>query len=220
MHQYPIKTAAQLAEASYSATQHPSVAPRVLRSLDDNDVQAHFLDNGILLIPGSNSVWDYLKFNLRVLNIGGKQYRVSDGTSQNGASGTLWHQGFLAHAKAIWDWMQAHDQKPVFVIGHSLGAAATQILTKSFAVPGIGFAAPRPRKHRGAVARGDLCLCVNRDDDLVCTLPGRFNHLGRVHRCRAAQSSFGPDHSMKHYRKVIDEQRQAGLLPDLWPPQG
>ena len=71
MHRYPIKTAAQLAEASYSATTHPSVAPRIKRSLNEDDVEAHFLDNGILLIPGSNSVIDYLKFNLRILNIGG-----------------------------------------------------------------------------------------------------------------------------------------------------
>ena len=218
MHQYPIKTAGQLAEASYSAATHPSVAPRILRSLGHNDVQAHFLDNKVLLIPGSNSVWDYLKFNLRVLNIGGKRYRVSDDTTEKGASGTLWHQGFLAHAKVIWDWMQHHDQRPVFIIGHSLGAAATQVLSKSFAVPGICFAAPRPRKHRGRVAHDELCLCINRDDDTVCALPGSFSHLGRVHRCRASQSRLGPDHNMKHYRSVVAEQQQAGKLPQNWPP--
>ena len=40
MHRYPIKTAAQLAQASYSATSHPSVAPEILRSLNKGDVEA------------------------------------------------------------------------------------------------------------------------------------------------------------------------------------
>jgi hypothetical protein len=69
----------------------------------EDDVEAHFLKNGILLIPGSNSLMDYLKFNLRTLNLGGKQYRMSDATTKKGASGTTWHQGFLAHAKIIFD---------------------------------------------------------------------------------------------------------------------
>lgn len=217
MHKYPIKTAAQLARASYTATTHPSVRGEILRSLNEGDVEAHFLKNGILLIPGSNSVMDYLKFNLRVLNIGGKRYRIDDPTAEKGASGTLWHQGFLRHAKVIFDWMQANNQRPKYIIGHSLGAAATQILSKSYACAGIGFAAPRPRRARGAVKHDEHCLCINRDDDIVCTLPGHFFHMGKVMTCRANRSIFGPDHSMVHYNKVVDEAQAAGLLPETWP---
>lgn len=220
MHRYPIKTAAHLAKASYKAETHPSVAPHLANTFrQGNDLQAHFLSNGVLLIPGTNSVRDWISVNLRIFNIGNTQYRLNDTTTAKGASGTLWHQGFLAHARAIWDWMQAHDQKPKYIIGHSLGAAAAQILTKSYGVYGIGFAAPRPRKHRGAIVNGDRCLCINRDDDTVCALPTSFHHLGKVHRCKAKGSNFGPDHHMKHYRKVVDEQIAAGLLPEKWPAQ-
>lgn len=217
MHRYPIKTAAQLAQASYTATTHPSVKDKIARSLDKNDVQAHLLDNGVLLIPGSNSFMDYLRFNLRPLRIGGKRFRMSDESTERGASGTIWHQGFLAHAKEIFDWVEAGPEKPIYVIGHSLGAAAVQILTKSWNIPGIGFAAPRPRKHKGALAKTKHCLCINRHDDTVCTLPSAFNHVGKVETCRASTSVFGPDHAMRHYKKAVDEAQAAGKLPEKWP---
>ncbi len=214
---YPLKTAAKLAEASYSATTHRSVRPHLARSLDHGDVQAHLLGNGVLLIPGSNSLLDYLKFNLRVLNIGGKRYAIKSSATEKGASGTIWHQGFLRHAKVIFDWVEAGGTRPTYIIGHSLGAAAAQILSKSWKVSAVGFAAPRPRFARGRVAHDDHCLCINRDDDLVTGLPSRFHHMGRVHRARASRSAFGPDHSMKHYRAVVDEDQRAGRLGANWP---
>jgi len=217
MHRYPIKTAALLAKASYTALTHASVAPLIVNSLDDNDVQAHFLNNGILLIPGSNSLADYLKFNLRVMQFGTKRYRMSDDTTDQGASGTMWHQGFLAHAVEIWDWMVENNQRPTYIIGHSLGAAAAQVLTKSWGVPGIGFAAPRPRKHDGPLVNGKLCLCITRDTDIVCKLPGSFHHVGQVHKCRARDSKHRAGHKMKHYSKVITEQQKSGLLRKKWP---
>lgn len=217
MHRYPIKTAAQLAEASYAARRHPTVGPRIVSSLDRNDVQAHFLDNRILLIPGSNSVLDYIKFNLRVLRIGRKRYSLSDDASARGSSGTIWHQGFLAHAKEITDWLAEENRTPIYIIGHSLGAAAAQILTKTYGVPGIAFAAPRPRKARGPLVNGKLCLCINRDDDFVCGLPGRFRHIGTVHDCAAEGSAYGAGHKMAHYRNVVAEQQAAGKLRRTWP---
>ena len=107
--------------------------------------------------------------------------------------------------------------RPKYIIGHSLGPAATQILVCTYGAPGIGFAAPRPRRSRGAIKNSDLCLCVNRDDDAVCDLPVSFHHMGHVHKARAKRSVFGPDHSMRHYRRVIDEQQVAGLLRKHWP---
>lgn len=216
-HRYEIKLAAQMAEASYKGRSNASLANAWRDGLDENDVQALFLKGDILLIPGSNSVMDYLKYNLRVLNIGGKRYRLADDDTEKGASGTVWHQGFLAHAKVIFDWLERKNHRPKYVIGHSLGAAATQILVRTYGVPGIAFAAPRPRRNRGAIKHSNLCLCINRDDDSVCDLPGSFHHMGRVHQARARRSVFGPDHSMKHYRKVIDEQQTAGRLGTHWP---
>lgn len=217
MHSYKIADAVNLAEASYKGKKHPSLTTKIKRSLDENDVQAHLLTNGILLIPGSNSLMDYLRFNLRIMNIGGKQYRMSNESTEKGASGTVWHQGFLAHAKVIYDWIERHDEKPIYVIGHSLGAAATQILSKSWAIPGIGFAAPRTRRSRGRIKDDNYSLCINRNDDKVCNLPTSFNHMGKVHRCAPKSSVFGPDHAMKHYRSAVQDQQAGGGLPVKWP---
>ena len=216
---YDIKLAAKMAEASYQGRTLPSLAAALHKELDEDDVEALFLNGDILLIPGSNSLADYLKFNLRVLNIGGKRFRLKDDDTQAGASGTIWHQGFLRHAQKIYAWLEQERLRPKYIIGHSLGAAATQILVRTYGVPGIGFAAPRPRRSKGAIKFSNLCLCINRDDDAVCDLPGSFHHMGRVHRARAKRSVFGPDHSMKHYRRVIDEQQVAGLLGTRWPAE-
>lgn len=217
MHRYPVTTAAQLAEASYSADTHPSVAPRIARSLNDGDVEAHMLDNGVLLIPGSNSVMDYLRFNLRVLNIGGRRFGIGSDATERGASGTIWHQGFLKHAHAIFEWVEAGQRRPIYIIGHSLGASAAQILSKSWKVPAIGFAAPRPRKARGPIVNDELSLCILRDDDPVCGLPGGFHHMGHTHLCRASRSAFGMNHTMAHYRAVVAEEQAAGRLGANWP---
>ena len=91
-HSYDIKLAAQMAEASYAGRANPSLATALRKELDEDDVQALFLKGDILLIPGSNSVADYLKFNLRILNIGGKRFRLNDDDTEAGASGTIWHQ--------------------------------------------------------------------------------------------------------------------------------
>lgn len=214
---YPLETAAQLAEASYRADSHPSVKDKIARSLDQDDVQAHMLDNGVLLIPGSNSLMDYLRFNLRPLKIAGKKFIMTSSKAEAGASGTFWHQGFLQHAKVIYDWVEAGGAKPKYIIGHSLGAAATQILTKSWRVAGVGFAAPRPRKNRGNMAHGKLCLCLNRSDDLVAALPGSFHHIGKVEKIVARSTVFGPDHAMRHYRKAVEEGQGSGQLPRNWP---
>ncbi|MEO0378874.1 MAG: hypothetical protein AAF252_01300 [Pseudomonadota bacterium] len=216
-HSYDIKLAAQMAEASYQGRRNASLATALRHELDEDDVQALFLKGDILLIPGSNSVADYLKFNLRILNIGGKKFRLNDNFTESGASGTIWHQGFLRHAQVIFAWLERERLRPKYIIGHSLGAAATQILVRTYGVPGIGFAAPRPRRSRGAIKHSNLCLCVNRDDDAVCELPTTFHHMGHVHHARAKRSVFGPDHSMKHYRKVIEEQQTAGKLGARWP---
>ncbi|MEM8579109.1 MAG: hypothetical protein AAGF60_14770 [Pseudomonadota bacterium] len=217
MVRYPIANAAQLAQAAYSGPSHRSLARHMRASLDAHDVQALFLDSGLLLIPGSNSVADYLKYNLRVLNIGGKRYRLNDTDTEQGASGTTWHQGFLRFSKVIYDWLERERLRPAFIIGHSLGAAATQVLVRTYGVPGIAFAAPRPRKSRGRIKHSDLCLCLNRDDDLVCALPRRFHHMGQVHRALAAQSSLRAGHNMRHYRRVVDELQSAGRLGTHWP---
>jgi len=137
-----IEDAAALADASYAI--HTLHAPRVDLSCPHEDVQAFVLSTGVLLLPGSNSLRDYLRYNLRPLRLGTRRLKMADGATEQGASGTFWHQGFLGYAKVVYDWLAGENIRPGAIIGHSLGAAAAQILGKTYAVPTIGFAAPRP----------------------------------------------------------------------------
>lgn len=211
-----IEDAAALADASYDVSRLTS--PRIDLSCPHPDVQAYVLSTGVLLLPGSNSLRDYLRYNLRLLNLGSKRLKLVDTSHDKGASGTLWHQGFLAYSKVIYDWLGANNVAPEAIIGHSLGAAATQILSKSYAVTGIGFAAPRPKYARGNVQNAKHCLIANRSDDRVPSLPPRFHHMSapRVLEPKQAQTLF-ISHKMSSYRDEIGRAQDKGVLPVSWP---
>lgn len=211
---YRLKDAATLAEASYAAGR--ILKPKVLKSFDHDDVQAHLLEGNILLLPGSNSVRDYLKFNLRPLRLGNQRLIMSSDATERGASGTIWHQGFLHYSRLIFDWLKKEGLQPNFIIGHSLGAAATQILSKSYNAPAIGFAAPRPKKTSNRVVQDERCLLINRSDDIVPKLPGDFNHMGKATLITSETDKRFIAHSMKRYVAILDEAVQAQKLPDKW----
>ncbi len=212
--QFSIEAAAKLAEASYETGRITS--PAVTHSCPDRDVQAHMLEGGILLLPGSNSFNDYLKFNLRPLRLGRRKLIMDADKAETGASGTVWHQGFLAYSSVIFHWLLINNLNPNFIIGHSLGAAAAQILSKSYKVPAIGFAGPRPKFSRNRVKHDRKCLLINRGDDPVPKLPSRFFHLATVKRITPAQNERGLRHSMRHYRAIIDKGLEQNLLPSHW----
>ena len=214
MTKYRIKDAATLAEASYKAGR--IVSPKIRVSLNHDDVQAHLLEGNILLLPGSNSVRDYLKFNLRPLRLGGKQIRLRDGDTEKGASGTRWHQGFLRYSKVIYDWLETENIRPNFIIGHSLGAAAAQILSKSYDTPAIGFAAPRPKRTRNRVVKDGRCLLLNRSDDIVPKVPSEFSHMGRATLFKTKVDKRFMAHAMPRYVAIVDEAVQAQKIPEIW----
>lgn len=207
--------AAQLAEVSYQAATNASIKPHLDRSIDDKDVQAHLLKNRILLIPGSNSAMDYLRFNVRLLNIGGKRYSVKNGATGT-AIGRVWHQGFLAHAMHVYGAFK--DTPPKLIIGHSLGAASAQILSLLWDVPAIGFATPRLYAGGTPVRNDRKCLCLWRGDDPVGTLPGhKFRHAGKSVRLGRSLSMGVLNHSMKHYRAAISDPNHKSVVPSVWP---
>ena len=210
---YRLTRAAELAEAAYTGKLHPVIAPQWKASLSLGDVEAHLLTDNTILIPGSNSVMDYIRFNLRIQRLGKRPLRMaaSAGTSIS------WHQGFLAHAKVVQDWLMDNRFAPSFIIGHSLGAASAQILSAGWNVPAVVFAAPRPCRTASALTAAKRCLCINRTDDRVCNLPGGFHHLGLVRICRPHGPSPGMDHSMTHYRQIVAEGLAARTLPEIWP---
>lgn len=207
--------AADLAQISYDGTRHSHIRSHISRVIDENDVQAYLLKNGLLLIPGSNSALDYLRFNFRLLNIGGKRFKVRNGKTGE-ALGAVWHQGFLAHAMLIHE--KIKDTPPKFIIGHSLGAAAAQILSLLWQVPAIGFAAPRIYAGGSSILNNKKCLCLWRADDPVGNLPStRFRHAGKSLRLSAARSNNLLNHHMRHYRAALSDPNQKGILPAIWP---
>lgn len=207
--------AASLAEASYDIDRIKS--PKRILSCPHPDVQAYVMEGNILLLPGSNSVRDYLRYNLRPLRLGHKRLRLQDGGTDKGASGTTWHQGFLAYSKVIYDWLDDNNIKPQTIIGHSLGAAAAQILSKSYAAPAIGFAAPRPKFVKGPVKYDKLCLLINRFDDLVPKLPSGFHHMGTAKLLAPPAKHWFASHKMASYIETTAAGQKAGVLPTSWP---
>ncbi len=208
-----LSDAADLVEASYAPQRISS--PKIVHSFDKDDVQAHLTEDGILLLPGSNSVADYARYNLRLFRVGEQRYRMDETATAPGASQTIWHQGFLAYAKAIYDWMEGKP-RPKVIMGHSLGAAAAQILSMSWSVPAIGFAAPRPRRGMGTAAHNPRCLLICREDDTVCTLAPGFHHMGDVRSLRPIGLSLGIDHSMKQYIRLMKAGTGPDLIPRMW----
>ncbi|MEP1352590.1 MAG: peptidoglycan-binding protein [Tateyamaria sp.] len=190
-------------------------------------VEAYMLSNNCLLIPGSNGLNDYLRFNLRLWGVGrrrlsfreeAKKQDVETGT-RLGFSRTFWHQGFLSHAKKIHEWVgpDANDW-PEMIIGHSLGAAAAQILSKTWAAPAIGFAAPRPRKSQGAVELSNLSLSICRKDDIVCYLPNAFHRVGQTRILRHKRPKAGLNHDMEAYIDALKNRKLFSGIPTTWNP--
>lgn len=212
MSKISLADAALLAQAAYKPASIKS--PGIADSLDEKHVQAHLTTNGILLLPGSNSLLDYAHYNLRVFNVGGSKFRLASKTTERGASGTQWHQGFLKYSRVVYDWVG--HRKPKLIIGHSLGAAAAQILSKSWNRHAIGFAAPRPKKGGGSVAHDDKCLLVCRLDDVVCSLAPDFHHLGDARFLEPPAINWGGDHSMKNYIRILAKNKGPDSVPSNW----
>jgi len=91
-----------------------------------------------------------------------------------------------------------------------------QILSKSWNVAGIGFAAPRPKKGGGRVQHDGKCLSICRVDDTVCFLPPKFHHMGDTRYLEPPQANWGMDHSMKNYRAILENNKGPDRLPETW----
>lgn len=235
---HSVMTCARLAEIAYTLRPRQTTPGdwklekehklTVVKSCPHANVEAYMLSNGCLLIPGSNSFADYVWFNLRVKNAGSKKLSLSymhakndvfSAGSKQGASRTFWHQGFLAHANIIYKWIGNDPANwPRLIIGHSLGAASAQILSKTFVTPAIGFAAPRLRKTAGAVKHDNLSLSICRDDDIVCSLPTGFHHTGQTKVLYHKNRKSGLNHKMECYIDALENQKSGLSVPSVWNP--
>lgn len=119
----------------------------------------------------------------------------------------FWHRGFLTHARIAYGF--AKEKGVGTVIGHSLGAACTQIVAPSLGVPGIALASPRPLYAPDELmprpANEALVQNWCRTDDAVCRVPpDGFCHVGTVHWLTPARRSLGFDHSARlHYLPLL-----------------
>ncbi|MEM8978782.1 MAG: hypothetical protein AAGD04_04820 [Pseudomonadota bacterium] len=219
---FTLPEAARLALASYKPNRFPDLKAQILTSLNEKHVQAHYLENDVLLVPGSNSLFDYVLYNLRIFRVGGTRYRVVDSnTERDDRTNMRWHQGFLAHAHVVIKWLEddpkLKGKKPKFIIGHSLGAASAQLLAMVYDCPTITFAAPRTRTDPHTSSRGDKCLNILRSDDPVCKLPSSFHHIGLNHELQPAPKKLVGRHHMSKYIWLLDNHKPGPTLPPRWP---
>lgn len=207
--------AATLVASSYKKSKnHQALVPDIDIPFNEGDVQALLMKNRTLLIPGSNSVWDYIKFNFRPFNIGGKKYSFKTQTTGE-KIGHVWHQGFLAHAMAIH--AKFDHKRPNFIIGHSLGAASAQVLSMVWDVPAICFAAPRVYLGGGSIGGKNKCLCIVLEDDPVRNLPtNKFGYVGEV-KPLGKNRFLSFKHRMSHYENAVLDPAFKPKLPKQWP---
>jgi len=212
---YKILEAAELASQVYEPHKHPSFRKKIAFE-HKGHAQAVMLKDGTLVIAGSNSAVDYLRYNFRPLGAGRKKMTVNAVDTARGTSGTVWHQGFLLHAREIQSWLVRINRTPKFIIGHSLGAATTQILCKGYGVPGIAFAAPRPCKARVSPIKSSKCLAILRTDDIVAKVPTKFVHLAETIQLRPSVW-MGIKHKMTHYERILKAGIKTGQVRKSWP---
>ncbi len=191
-------------------------------------IDAGLTDDGVLLITGSNSVQDYAFYNFRPWRPIGQP----DGLAQLvGASPKIpskgYHRGFLLHAARVVTWLG--QETPTHIVGHSLGAAAAQILGTALRVPTLCFASPQVVKRwvlrDPAFQRADHpqwnVFNVTWDQDLVTK---GFRHVGLRslgYREVIDMDRRNPfiDHFLNDYKDLlaIDTKSPNRRVPPYWP---
>lgn len=201
--------AARLMEAAYRG---PSAFSDVVDVLDHKGVQAVLLPDRTIVVQGTNEASDWWTFNLKV---GLRRPRIAELRGRRGASGAVWHSGFLRHAEILYEWAKPH--RPRMLIGHSLGAAAVQIVGASLMVPAIAFAAPRTKKTKALFAGESKVLNICRTDDTVVGVPPGFRRLGNVTFLKPRRVNPGMDHQMAHYITLLRDPQASRQVPAHWP---
>lgn len=212
-----ISDCAQLALNSYDLSKAASKGMDVdgiKESFDEKGAQAVITKDDILLIPGTNQFSDWFK-NFDVYNILGE--RFSARATSRSSSGAQFHAGFWRHSIQLHEF--AKDNKVKFIIGHSLGAAAAQILGVILDVPAVGFASPRVKRGKGKVRHENRILNICRADDLVTRVPpseAGFRRLGMSVRLMPPSVEKGIDHTMPDYVNALSFEAFDNDLPKVW----
>ena len=206
-----VLTAAKMADQAYKPRGGKIAGYRIIAT-HKGHATAYMLSGRILVIRGSDSAADYIRYNLRVLGLFRSRLTIKGKPGQ----AAQWHQGFLVHVAEIEAWLRSIKQHPKFIVGHSLGAASAQVLSHGWKVPAIGFAAPRVCRQRGIVGQSKRCLLINRTDDIVPQIPEGFQHIGKIYPINMGRVN-GHKHKMRHYRSKLPSEIMAGRVPRQWP---
>ena len=149
--------------------------------------EAYLNSRGLMVIPGSQGLDDYLKFNLKV-----GWFKMTNKNSK-----IKYHAGFMKHASELMDFARQNNVK--MITGHSLGAASAQLIAATLNKPAYTFAAPKVLYRGWRAHTSAKIVNINRKDDVVCRLPSRrFKHIGEVIEMNAGRNP-GMDHKIKHY---------------------
>lgn len=212
MAKMPIAEAAATMLATYDKRNGADIAEQI----DVNGVQAVFLKNKILVIPGSNEFSDWFEFNLNVFHNSTSDVHGFEVIA--GDSGTLWHAGFLEHARMVYVFAKA--LKPKWIIGHSLGAGSAQIVGSSLKVPTIAFASPRTYRGAHKINGEGWIVNICRMDDTVCHVPPDFlgfRHVGSRYWISPDAPVDGDRHRISEYISILGLARNKSHVPDNWP---
>jgi hypothetical protein len=182
-----------------------------------------------LVITGSDGLKDYLAFNLRPWRRLPQMPEIDELTSTD-LPRRAFHKGFLLHAARIKRFLG--NDRPDHIVGHSLGAAAAQILGTHLAVPTICLASPQVIKRRFLEAAS--LRSAEHPQWHVFNMAWRKDFVTRGYRLAGLRSlghrvvvdsnkpNFGIDHFVKDYERLIvtaAENRVVGL-PQNWPDPG
>ncbi|MEM9319075.1 MAG: hypothetical protein AAGA70_08710 [Pseudomonadota bacterium] len=190
----------------------------------EQNVGAGLTKNGkILIVTGSRGVPDYLFYNLRPIRDLPPMNEVEELTQI--LPRHVYHQGFLTHAARILNFLG--DERPEFIIGHSLGAAAAQILGTALNLPAICFASPQ------VVARHALEPAPLREHTHpqwnVFNVAWKQDFVTRGYRLIGYRSlgfrvevdlqswNIGIDHFVTHYQELLENDRKGDKkIPENW----
>lgn len=210
----PLMQAAELVRLSYDG---PAALPP-LKAKNTGSAQAYLTMDDILVIPGTNEVADWTKYNMQAFNAKGSQ--VGWGGANPAIAAAIWHFGFARHALEVAIFMAA--RRPAFIIGHSLGAGSAQILGVHYRVPTVCFAAPRPCFGVDPIPGEGWVLNLVHSDDIigfVLAAEAGFRRIGSV-RGLTPKVVGGVSHTMLHYEAALAERIALGSIDPHWPPKG
>lgn len=212
MHRKTTAEAAALIDAAYSG-QLAHIATN-----GEPGAQAFVTPERDLVIPGTNEFEDWTRFNLQVRAQGHMRIPGLQLVPQTQVNS--WHFGFLKHADSVFRF--ARHFRPRFIVGHSLGGAAAQIIGPNLRIPTITFGAPRTYKGRLPKIVGEgwvLNLC--RSDDPVTGVPALsgFRHIGTVRQFRTGLPVSSRNHPIANYAALIAAEvgEQYARIETEWP---